>query len=129
MKKYFIFIFVLLMVLLPVLSFAQPSEGTGLVTCTAAKDCDWNALLAMINKVINFALFALALPIAAIMFAWAGVLMVTSAGSTEARSKAKGIFGNVVWGLVLAVAAWLIVSTLLTILGYDGTWIGLKFGV
>jgi hypothetical protein len=59
------------------------------------------------------------------MFAYAGFLLVTAGGEAAgARTKAKSIFTNAVFGLVLAVAAWLIVNTILSILGYTGDWIG-----
>ena len=116
------FITVFLFLLLPVVSLAQD----GLVTCdNITQNCDFNALMAMVNKVISFLLIDLALPLAAIMFAYAGILMVTGAGKEESRTKAKGIFFNTVLGLVLAIAAWLIISTILGILGYNGSWIGL----
>ena len=71
-------------------------------------------------------LLKLALPIAAMMFAYAGFLMVTAGESAaEARTKAKGIFTNALIGMVLAFACWIIVYSLLQILGYnDGAWIG-----
>ena len=108
-----------------------PPAGSwlGLVPCDGSREnpCDFNAFMALINKVIRFILFALAIPIAAIMFAYAGFLMVTSGGSTEARGKAKKIFTNAAYGLVIAATAWLIVRTILSILGYDGAWIGFPF--
>src|SRR3989344_3739247 len=121
MKKFAkisIFIFV---IIVPVVSFAG-----GLVPCdgTAANPCDFNAFMALINKVIKFTLFDLALPIAAIMFAWAGFLMVTAGGSTERVGKAKRIFTNVAIGFIIAVIAFLIVRTILAILGFKGDWIG-----
>ena len=65
-------------------------------------------------------------PITAIMFFYAGFLMITGGGeSASSRTKAKKIFTNAVIGLVVAVGAWVIVHTLLSILGYDASWIGL----
>jgi len=58
------------------------------------------------------------------MFFYAGLKMVTSGGSAEARGKAKSIFTNAVLGLAIAVGAWLIIRTILSILGYQGAWIG-----
>lgn len=127
-----------LMLLVPVVSFAQPTGG--LVKC--GRDvhpagtiingknvggqiiqCGFNDFMTLINDGISFILRTMVLPIAAIMFAYAGFLMVTSGGSTEARGKAKNIFSNTVLGLVIAVAAWLIVKSILSILGFDGAWI------
>lgn len=119
------------MLVMPVLSLAAENPDAGLVPCGKAdatgvirNNCDFEDFMVLINNVINFILFALALPIAAIMFAYAGVLLVTSGGSTENRSKAKSIFTNAIIGLILSAAAWLIVKTILSILGYDGAWIG-----
>ena len=122
----------------PVMSLAQPnvvSDNGGLVPCSNTPDasgkilqpCDFNALMDLVNNIITFILFYMAIPIAAIMFAYAGFLLIT-AGGGEAKTKAKGIFTNAVLGLLLAAAAWLIVSTILSILGYEGAWIGLKIG-
>ena len=106
-----------------------PTSTPPLVPCdnSPSKPCDFNAFMDLINKVIRFILFSLAIPIAAVMFAYAGFLMVTSGGSTEAKGRAKNIFSNAVYGLVIAATAWLIVRTILSILGYDGAWIGFPF--
>jgi hypothetical protein len=127
LKKFVIrnytFVIVFILFAMPALSLAA-----GLVSCGGANEpaCDWNGLMTLVNTVINFLLFYMAIPIAAIMFAYAGFELVSSGGSTEKRGIAKKVFTSAVIGLILAVAAWLIVSTVLSILGYDGSWIGLK---
>lgn len=93
-------------------------------TMTTANPCDWDALLELVNNVVHFILFDMLVPIAAIMFCYCGFLMLTSGGEPAKKTQAKKIFSNVVWGLVIAIAAWLIIETLLTVLGYDGSWIG-----
>ncbi len=80
--------------------------------------------MTLINNVIYFILFVLAVPIAAIMFFYAGFELVTSGGSTEKRGIAKKVFINAVFGLVIAAGAWLIIREILLILGYKGAWIG-----
>ena len=105
----------------------------GLVPCDNTPDskgkianpCNFNALMALVNKVINFILYSLVIPIAAIMFAYAGFLMVTAGEEiASARTKAKSIFTNVALGLILVAASWLIIKMILSILGYNGAWIG-----
>ncbi len=104
----------------PALTFAA-----GLVPCdNVATKCDFAQLMNMVNGIIQFILFDMAVPIAAIMFVYAGVVLVTSGGSTEKRGTAKNVFTNTLIGLVVAVACWLIVRSILSILGYDGAWIG-----
>lgn len=127
MKKILIFLSIFLLLIFPAFSLA-----VGLVPCSNTPDasgivqpCDFNALMTLINTVIHFILFDMVIPIAAIMFAYAGFLMVTAGGEAAgARTKAKSIFTNAVLGLIFAVAAWLIVRTILLILGYQGSWIG-----
>ena len=98
------------------------SEG-GLVPCGTLQDgkitnpCDFDDILNLINRVVKFIFIDLVIPIAAIMFAYAGFELLTSGGSTEKKSKAKSIFINVAIGLAIAAAAFLIVQTILGIVG------------
>lgn len=89
-------------------------------TAKFADPCNFNALMVLINRVIDFALFYLATPLAAVIFAYAGFLLITSGGSQEKMTKAKHILGNVLIGYVIALAAWLIVNTILNTLGFVG---------
>ena len=89
-----------------------------------ANPCKWDHVLELVDRVVRFILFALLVPIAAIMVAYAGFLMLFSGGSPDKRSKAKNILLNVVIGMFFAIGAWIIIHTLLDILGYEGNWIG-----
>lgn len=132
--KFLIPVFVFLTLVMPVLSLAATDS---LVHCGITdkeilaahpdygKDCDFYGMMELINTVMKFILFNMVIPIGAIMFAYAGFLLITAGGEiAHARTKAKSIFINTVYGLALASAAWLIVRTLLKILGYKGDWIG-----
>jgi len=129
-KKFLIYLLVFLILALPALSLAQGkivSQNGGLVSCdnSAAHPCDWTALMSLVNNIINFIIYYMAIPIAAIMFAYAGFLLITAGGEAAgARTKAKSIFTNAIIGLVLAVACWLIIKLVLNIVGYSGAWIG-----
>lgn len=121
LKKFFVYLIVFIVLVFPVISSAQ---DTGIIPCDNVKTpCDYNALMDLINTLIDFALVKMAVPLCAIMFAYAGFEMVTSAGSSEKKGMAKKVFTNAVMGLVIAASAFLIVKTLLHILGYDGAWI------
>ena len=103
---------VLLVVLVPVYVFAAivPCNGTT-VPCTFDKFID------LINEVIDFLMFKFAVPLAAISFAIAGVMILT-AGDNESRvTQAKEIFWNVLIGLIVALSAWLVVNAILIGLG------------
>ncbi len=127
MKKiiqFLIPVFVFMMLILPPVLSAQQE---GLVPCGKAQpnaqgvisdECKFNDFMELLNRVINFALFNISIPIAAIMFAYAGVSLIT-AGSAEGKTTAKNVFTSTVIGLVIAALAWVVVKTLLTILGYQ----------
>ena len=136
MKKLFkiISLFAIFGLLLsPSLALAQSSGGgSGFVPCGTSTDsegnienpCGFDDLIVLINKIINFIFIQLSVPIAAIMFAYAGFLMMFSGGNPGQRAKAKKIFINVAIGLIVIAGSWLIIHTVSEILGYDGSWIG-----
>lgn len=101
---------------------AGENINEGLVQCGFGQsyDCDFNALLETIDRVLKFLLYIIVLPLAAILFAVAGIKLVIARekGKEAAMSDAKTLFGNVVIGLALALGAWIIVKFVLVILGY-----------
>jgi hypothetical protein len=102
----------------------QKTDGYRDVSREVSNPCVFEDLLRMINKVINFVLVYLVAPIAAILFAYAGFMLITSGGEVGKKKKALSVFWNVGLGLVIAVASWLIISTILSLVGFDGSWIG-----
>ncbi len=125
-KKYFSFIknlfvaFVFSISLFGSFIHVSAQEDTGLVVCggyyadgTPQEDCDFDHLVLAADKLIDFLLFTLAMPLSALLFAYAGYLYLFSSVSDK-KSQAKKIFWNVLWGLVIALSAWLIVNTFLT---------------
>lgn len=87
--------------------------------------CGFNHFFELVNNVVDFLLFYLAIPIAAIIFAFAGIKLVFSGGNASQMQKAKSTMIDVAIGLALAAGAWLIVHTILNILGYTGVSFGI----
>jgi hypothetical protein len=83
--------------------------------------CGISHLFILINNLLEFILIYLVLPIATVILMYAGFKLLFSGGDTHARSEAKSMFWNVVKGVVFIAGAWLIVNTLLNILGYTGS--------
>ena len=98
--------------------FDGPGFASSLVKCngTPTDPCRFEDFMALVQRMINFILI-LMLPICAIIFAYIGFLFLTSGGNSETKSKAKGILMNVVKGIILVLAAWLIVKTIVVSLG------------
>ncbi len=90
------------------------------VTKTINRPCDFNALLELVNNVINFLLFVLATPLVAMILVYAGWLYLSSGGSDENIKKAKGMMKNAVIGYIIGLASWLIIKTILNIVGFKG---------
>lgn len=106
---------------------SSETGSSGLVPCGTERDssnkitnpCGFSHILELINKVVTFVLVDLALPIAALMFAYAGFLLATSGGNSEKKSQAKSVFTSVAIGLIIVAGAFTIVKTVLSILGYQ----------
>ncbi len=101
----------LLVFIIPALVYAHSS---GLTTCAGTKNdpCQFNDLIDLIRDIVSFLMFKVALPLSALLFSWAGVLMLTAGGSEEQIKKAKDIFFFVFIGILITLAAWLIVDTI-----------------
>jgi hypothetical protein len=87
---------------------------------SVAEGCQFEHFIALAKNVMNFLLFTIAVPIAAISFAWAGWLYLSAAGNESKVGEAHRIFGYVVLGLCVALAAWLIVNAIVVGLGVGG---------
>ncbi len=96
------------------------SKGDKTGEMTFKNPCDFDYVITLINNIITFLLFYLAGPLAAIAICYAGGQLIFSGGSSEKITKAKKIIKNVVVGYIIALAAWLIIKTIFTTLGFKG---------
>jgi len=113
----------LVLLLLPLVAFAAPIVPCGIDDAVArgldasyAAPCGFNHFLIGINNVINF-LIMIGGSIAAIVFAWAGILILTAGANESQMKKGREMFMPVVWGFVWMLSAWLLVKMVLTGLG------------
>ncbi len=101
--------------------FAQTdlsTTGGGIVPACPSTGCSFPEFMLLIKSVIDFLLFKISIPLSALCFTYAGFMYLTTAVSDQ-KSKAKRIFINVLIGLIIAFAAWLIVKFVLVSLGYN----------
>lgn len=94
-----------------------------LVPCDGPGDCNVSTLIGLVQNIINF--FMILVPfVAAALFAWGGVLYMTARGDPGQIGKAHKLFGYAVFGLVITLAAWLIVYTIFSGLEVEtGFWL------
>ena len=95
-----------------------PADCNGSGGCTSICDI---ALLA--QNVLNDGIY-ITVFLSAILFAWAGFKMAvaSSSGDEQGVTQAKRIFYYVIIGLVVMLAAWIIVSVVMEVLTNSSTW-------
>ncbi len=100
---------------------AETATGTEIIPCGGPGEdmCTFEHVLQLIENIINFSLNYLFFPLFVIAIVYAGYLLMTSGDNPGKRKQAKEIFINILIGLVVVLAAWLIVKLILVGLGYD----------
>ncbi len=109
-----------ILLFLPVVAFAQLPDK--IVPCNGV-DCSVCDIATLAQNVLNTGIY-IAIFLSAVLFAWAGWQALTAGGSGEKISQAKSIFGNVLIGLIIILAGWLVVDTLMKTMtnGSFGPW-------
>lgn len=84
-----------------------PCGGQGQPQCT------WPHIYVLIAKLINFALYGIAIPLSVIFVIWGGLKLILSQGSPGGVKAAQGTILSAVIGLAIALGAWVILSTVI----------------
>ncbi|MEK7480202.1 MAG: hypothetical protein AAB665_02835 [Patescibacteria group bacterium] len=114
----------IVLVAIPALASAAGGLPTRIVQCGSAGQpaCGLCDIATLAQNVLNTGIF-IAVFLSAILFAWAGWKYVTAGGGGDV-SAAREIFTNVLVGLVIILAAWLIVDTIMRTLVNENATIG-----
>ncbi|MBI4079635.1 hypothetical protein HY414_00185 [Candidatus Kaiserbacteria bacterium] len=105
-----------LIALVPYTAFAEiPFIVPENCRASAAQTCGLCDIAQLAQNTINAGIY-IAVFLAAFLFAWAGWKYVTAGGDSGKAGDAKKIFWTVGVGLVLILAAWLIVDLIMKIL-------------
>ena len=112
----------LLLATFPMWVFAQGAGLPSQIVPCKGVDCTVCHLATLAQNIINTGIFIFIF-LSALMFAYAGFLYLSNEAIGE-QQKAKSIFKNVTIGLILLLAAWLLVDTLMkSVLGGSfGPW-------
>lgn len=121
MAKYFSFILLGLLAVIPLPALAQFGPIVPEVCKTCA--CGFGGVLAIIQNVVNF-IIAISIIIATLIMVWAGGLYIMSSTNPESRSTANKMLLNAVIGIMIVLSAWLVVDFVMKTL-YDN---GSEFG-
>ena len=92
--------------------------ATGLIPCdgVTCQACD---LVQLGQNLLSWFIKTMAAVIV-LIFAWGGLKMVMSGGSTEGVSEAKGMMTNAVIGFIVLLGSWLVVDTVLKEITNEG---------
>jgi hypothetical protein len=116
-QKIFTIIICLFSVFLPLAVFAAGLvPDCGFDAQGNALPCGLCDIFRLIKNIFNFIAFQIVPPVGGLMVLVAGVLFLTSAGSEERVKRAKKIFTDLIIGLVIVYASFLIVGTLINII-------------
>ena|SRR3989344_3431973 len=96
-------------VTVPTLAFAAWTDP--IVSCidVACTVCD---IAKTAQNLLNTAIY-IAVFMSSILFAYAGFIYITNIANHGEITKAKNIFANVIIGLVIILASWLVIDTLM----------------
>lgn len=99
-------------------------EGS-IVPCCEASGCNFDELIKAVKRVVNWGV-TLALMLTVVVIAYAGFLYLTSADSAGKRDEANKMFVKVLEGMFYILAAWLIVTLIMSSLASSDIPIFLK---
>ncbi|MBI5306317.1 hypothetical protein HZB04_01905 [Candidatus Wolfebacteria bacterium] len=95
---------------------AQAALG-GLVPCgpgiSGNETCNFCHLITLVNRIINFALYDIAIPLVVVMTLYGGFVIMTAGDDAGKVTEGKNIIQAAVIGVLVALGAWLIINTVL----------------
>ncbi|MES2224882.1 MAG: hypothetical protein V4478_02750 [Patescibacteria group bacterium] len=92
--------------------------GSGLIPCDGP-ECDLNSFLQLANNVMAFFFRTLLLPIFVVMVMYLGYSYLTANGNPAQHGKVASMAKHMVLGLLLMLCAWVIVRSVLSMIGYQ----------
>ena len=115
MKKIKLFVILgAIAAMIPFVAFANVAYTLPLVPCggSTGKACTVACFYVMVDRIISFLLYAMAIPLSATALMVAGIMLVAG-GSEKAITLGKEILKYTLIGLFIAFGAWLIVDMIL----------------
>jgi hypothetical protein len=119
MRKFFCFLIIVFTFYFLFFNFVQAQSWWPLVPCgrTGQVSCTRCDLFRLADNVIHFFLEGIVPPVAAVLFIAAGLMIVLAGANPGLYAKGIAIFKNTFIGLVIILASWLIVNTLIQSFG------------
>ncbi len=122
MKKNLIIISITVSLFIGLFTSVSAADSVkGFLPCGGAGQeiCEGKHIFEMISNILDFVLKVLIPLIVVFMVMKAGYELIVSADKAKALSEVKGSIGSIVKGVFLMLAAWLIVKTIITLMGVN----------
>lgn len=118
MQKTLFVLLILIVSISQLTGLIMPANAGGLVPCGGPdeKMCTLCDLSRLGQNIINFLLEDIALPLTTVMIAVGGVTLAISGGSPKRQELGKKILTSAVIGLIVVLASWLILNTIINLL-------------
>ena len=115
-KKYFFLLFILALLSIAPFVSAAGIAPSDLVPqgCQAGCPCSLCDLYTLGRNIVNFLLYGIAIPIAAVAILYGGVMMLISAGDPKKITDGKSAISSAVIGIAITFFAWVIINALLS---------------
>lgn len=120
MKKLLSLLILLTLTVSLLLPLAISAADNGPIVQCKHDPCDFQDLLDLVPRVINFILLDILTPTAILFLTIGGLVLLSSGGNPERRSLGMNILKATIIGIFLALGAWVIVNFVLTVLGAKG---------
>ncbi|MBI4137897.1 MAG: transglycosylase SLT domain-containing protein [Candidatus Sungbacteria bacterium] len=124
---------ILSLVLVSAFFFLSPAfaraQGSGLIPCgtktlttesgdkITANPCTACDIFKLAQNILNFLWTYVSVPLAALLFAYGGILMILGGASAPLREKGKKVIINVLWGLAIIFFSWIAIDTIMKLVG------------
>ncbi len=132
LNKFSLTFLLILTVMIAVVAIPVVTSAQGIVNCgktdmndsngnpTVSNPCDFDDFINIVVKLYNY-LLVIIIPIATISIAYAGVLYMVYSTNDGKRKEAHDIITSAVWGLAVALAGYVIVTSVFKLLANPET--------
>lgn len=102
--------------------FSLNFASAAIVVCADPNNCNLCDLFKSTNNLVKFLVQSIALPLAGVAIIYAGIMILTAGAAPKNLDKGKTALWSAVWGLLIALAAWIIIDMIFKVLllGGDG---------
>ena len=94
-------------------ALAETNSNLGDIIPCEGNECGVCDIFKIISNVVKFAAFTIAAPLAGIIMAYGGFMLITSGGNEANKSKGTNAIWAAVWGILITFGAYVIVNAII----------------